>query len=495
MSKFKIFLSHKSKDEALATELADILTEPCSGVLDVYLMEAIPAGKEWFDWIKESVAESSMLLLLFTDETLEWDWCLYEAGLFAGSKAMDCRKVICIHDPKTEQPRQLAHLQSVPADFMPVKRFLENLYLNTPTAWEFDVLAPRAPIDKLATRIVELLLQRAPIKTTRYGKQMEVEVRSSSVGSTEMVVSGDALEIFGLQNKPQPWSVLEKCSAELGHNEWFAELTQILETAREGTRIPRPMRSSFHLPEDVNNREFRPCLYRGEWKHGGSTYFSILFSEEPSLETDRDVARPIANFGELIEGVVDLIDSTPKNTWIKILTLTPALGFLAKSRSEWEKLEKRIEDNKNWIEMVCQTQKDLERWHAAFKGRKTKRNNRANDLIDDDLIKQANVASNRVTGMISRQTFYELPWTDLPDFYLFSNDTRAIIVTPCHLPRFDQPPPERPFDLPYVEMFGSVSNSPSVVRQVQDLQEHYVREAILYAETKTTKAKAVSSGE
>jgi hypothetical protein len=499
MDKFKIFLSHKSQDKILARGLQKILEEPCGNSLDVYLMAEIPAGSNWLDSIKNALASSHMLLLLFTDETLEWDWCLYEAGLFTGLSDAQFHKVICIHDPQTPEPKQLAHLQTVRAEVEPVKQFLKGLYLETDTKWGFrEKLAPKVDRDdfdqlnSLTKRVVELLSHRTPVEDDPFGKQMEVEIESAAaaVESNDTSVSGPALELFGLHGLPS-WKDLRKYCEDIHQTEWLDELGGAITWARSRIHIPRPVKERYYLPHDANQRGYRPCLYRRQLMRTGRLRFSILFSEEPSLTIDRGVAEAITSFVDLVDRIVDLIGSAARNgSRIRFLALTPALGYLAKSQSVWDKLEKQIRANRDRIDMVSQTASDLSLWHAAFNGRQTDRHDDDNrGVINEKLIDAANGVSASVIRDLDPDHYHELPWRAMPSFYLFSSRDRAIVVTPFHLPRLGQSQGSASFS--NVEMFGSVTNDPKIVRQVHDMHDYYVQEARIFAQRK---AKGAASG-
>jgi hypothetical protein len=70
-----------------------------------------------------------MLLLLFTDNTGPWDWCLYEAGLFTQWDD-DQRRIICLHTGR-HPPAPLKHLQLVPALREEIALFLRQLLVET----------------------------------------------------------------------------------------------------------------------------------------------------------------------------------------------------------------------------------------------------------------------------------------------------------------------------------------------------------------------------
>jgi hypothetical protein len=86
-------------------------------------------GADWYKWIKDRLVESRMLLLLFTDNTGPWDWCLYEAGLFTQWDD-DQRRIICLHTGR-HPPAPLKHLQLVPALREEIALFLRQLLVET----------------------------------------------------------------------------------------------------------------------------------------------------------------------------------------------------------------------------------------------------------------------------------------------------------------------------------------------------------------------------
>ena len=93
----KIFISHKKIDADAATAIQKSLERlGTRDRLTVFVSEHITGGTDWFKWIQQSLAESDLLFLLYTDRTEDWDWCMYEAGLFTDLSGPDTRKVVCI---------------------------------------------------------------------------------------------------------------------------------------------------------------------------------------------------------------------------------------------------------------------------------------------------------------------------------------------------------------------------------------------------------------
>ena len=136
MANFTIFISHKvGRDQKTAEALKTILTRPFdrTDVLAVHISEKIVPGHGWKHKIYRWLHESNLLLLLFTDPTLDWNWCLYEAGLFTDlnklNESQDHEpKIVCIYPPGKEAPRPLEHIQGVEGTQRGVQDFLRKLY-------------------------------------------------------------------------------------------------------------------------------------------------------------------------------------------------------------------------------------------------------------------------------------------------------------------------------------------------------------------------------
>ena len=80
-----VFISHKAKDELAAEAIRKALKMRGGNSLEIFVSERIKAGSQWSEEIWKSLKRADWLLLLYTDPSQEWDWCLFEAGFFAGA--------------------------------------------------------------------------------------------------------------------------------------------------------------------------------------------------------------------------------------------------------------------------------------------------------------------------------------------------------------------------------------------------------------------------
>src|SRR5262245_21355811 len=151
--RFRIFVRHKFKNHALAMAVKQAL-EGITPKIECFVSGVdISAGTDWHRWIKESLAQSHLLILLFTKPTAQWDWCLFETGLFVRPDQDEVSAVACLYDPATATPDPLANLQGVPATVAGVSRFLGALCRATwlvSDDWRLGALVPRARPEQLA---------------------------------------------------------------------------------------------------------------------------------------------------------------------------------------------------------------------------------------------------------------------------------------------------------------------------------------------------------
>ncbi len=133
--RFRIFISHKHADAELASVVGTELEGLAPGLIDCWVSgENLTAGMDWNRQIKANLAQSHLLVLLFTAPARIWDWCLFEVGLFIRFEADDVSSVVCLYDPKGAPPGPLSQVQGVAASAEQlVARFLRPLCTTT---WE-----------------------------------------------------------------------------------------------------------------------------------------------------------------------------------------------------------------------------------------------------------------------------------------------------------------------------------------------------------------------
>jgi TIR domain len=145
---FTVFISHKHDDHALALEVKKAL-QGLAGPkpIDCFVSGTdITAGMDWRREIRSVLARSHVLVLLFTAPSKDWDWCLYETGLYCRfEEKTQVSGVVCLFSPGQASPSPLADLQGVPAEIDNVRDFLNLLCHQTwkiSDDWRQGALAP-----------------------------------------------------------------------------------------------------------------------------------------------------------------------------------------------------------------------------------------------------------------------------------------------------------------------------------------------------------------
>ena len=147
--KFTVFISHKHEDHALAIEVKKAVEGLNPKMIECFVSGVdITAGRDWRREIRSALAKSHLLVLLFTAPSKNWDWCLFETGLYTRFDRTEVRSVACLFTPGEAPPSPLTDLQGVPAEAGKVRDFLEHLCRRTwevSDDWRRGALAPAIP--------------------------------------------------------------------------------------------------------------------------------------------------------------------------------------------------------------------------------------------------------------------------------------------------------------------------------------------------------------
>lgn len=289
--RFRIFISHKHEDHALAMTVREAFHSLNAGN-DAPRIECfvsgvdIAAGTDWDRQIRRELSHSHLLVLLFTNPSHNWDWCLFETGLFTRFETDDVHSVVCIFGPGQEPPRPLARLQGVPAQTGHVRRFLERLCRETwqvSDDWRLGAIKPSVPdatLEQLAFRIaaafpesgapsldlypchrVVLDLSEIPEADLHQGRIPE-EARVVTEG--EDATSALTLAVFSFVSGPRrrTWGeLLEALGAT--NSEWRHQLDRRFQAAIE-EKLFTPMIATLRAwdPGRRQLRILKPVLYR-----------------------------------------------------------------------------------------------------------------------------------------------------------------------------------------------------------------------------------------
>jgi hypothetical protein len=141
----QVFVTHKSEDVREVRRFINILRPyDAAERLKFVLVEDMPYGENYRQFIHQNAIEANVLFFLMISPAPEWEWCIYEAGLFAGSRSQDSTKnIITFLNPSIHTlPLPLEHLQAVRTNQDDVERFLRQFYGTT------DLTGVEPPINR-----------------------------------------------------------------------------------------------------------------------------------------------------------------------------------------------------------------------------------------------------------------------------------------------------------------------------------------------------------
>jgi hypothetical protein len=152
--KFCVFVSHKHDDHKCAVTVKTELERlGGSGRIECFVSGSdLSAGSDWNAKIRSQLLKSHLLVLLFTEPSQNWDWCLYEAGLFSSLGAAEDLSVVCLYHPQGASPRPLSNLQGVLVQDDAVQRFLNQLCKETwriAREWRLGALVPEVSCESI----------------------------------------------------------------------------------------------------------------------------------------------------------------------------------------------------------------------------------------------------------------------------------------------------------------------------------------------------------
>jgi hypothetical protein len=284
MSEYRVFISHKKQDEASAIAIRDALAQ-FSGDLTFFISgDNIHAGEDWQVRLRTELKESDLLLLLFTEPTRDWDWCLYEVGLFSTLDSDVDEPVVCIYPTDGEPPSPLVSLQGVPAARDKVASFVRSFIKTTDITNRSRPLNANINEDQIGAT-ADLICSQFEANVQPYYMCHRVlldlagdfhDYQSIPLEARVLEASEGTKALFGRLGGPLTWGELVDSHAREGAR-WLDELNRVFSDACAG-RVSSITTHTFR----ANDRShiFRPELYRVDKKGRRPTAAVIMFTQE-----------------------------------------------------------------------------------------------------------------------------------------------------------------------------------------------------------------------
>lgn len=307
--KVRIFLSYKLEDEKRANLLETALRSAGEGRIDVFRARKIPLGTDWHKSICQNIANSDILLLLYTDDSRNWMWCLFECGMFLRSVKKIENPLICLHHPEAKLPDPLSHLKSFPGTRENARELLKyilhvyphkrGLPLINPDLFEPDE-AHRQLLDLCCNQIMMAIGEKAEqhyvheawMKTTTRLDGV-IEHKDDRGRNTydlrpdvEVEVSPQLSAILGLHQTRLSWGKLSKVSTStVNDDRWLPALCRIIFEFMQPNGTCANGRSMLQMfRSNIDRRLYRPYVHQADRHADGGCCFHVHFMEESCLD-------------------------------------------------------------------------------------------------------------------------------------------------------------------------------------------------------------------
>jgi TIR domain len=295
--KLRVFLSYKRAQHA---DVAHLLRKSLEGLgankVEVFLDEVkIEAGQDWFDSIKKSLKSANCLVLLVPDDSDEREWPIFEAAFFAG-RMLPGERLICLHHPTVQVPRQLVAFHGHKADAAGVEKLLRRLLMEPGVVPGLDPINPSSEpfLQGLAASVADAFSGPARLKPRATMNFVTLELsRPGEFTSQQDLLRSKIIAAQGLDDMffyagNIPCELQTVLDARNGiaqrHDVWLAELTDCIREIIAHRRAEVPF-AKFSTPDGKQN--FRPVVSEIEEDETGATHrLKIVFGEHLTGVTD-----------------------------------------------------------------------------------------------------------------------------------------------------------------------------------------------------------------
>lgn len=328
--KIKIFISHKTTDEEAAKTIETRLSALGGKHIEVNYAPNLTFGLPWPDQLREQVRVAHWFILLLPDPSFDWDWVLFETGMFR-AQMVPGNRLICLHHETADPPNQIAEFHAVKAQQEKIVELLKDLFTRPNAVPGMKPINPKA--DKLLTETAKEIRELVSPPHDRRRHRFEPFVRIKSnlptdpqelkdlalegiekllneatldwISDQDPGTNRRALDIFGkLPPQPQTWGQLvSKVAKKEGADpRWLEELCAAIKEAAKRDRFA-PIQATFRAA-DEHKKVYRPILYAVErFPDGLIAAFLVVFVEDVGGTVTEPTHVPKKGYVELISSI------------------------------------------------------------------------------------------------------------------------------------------------------------------------------------------------
>jgi hypothetical protein len=331
-AEYKVFFSHKVKDDTAINSIKNLIEARFERVR-CFMSKNIEKGTNWRQAIAEELTDSSFLVLVFTDPTEDWAWCLYETGFFDAltrfPNEMHTRRIYCLHHASNPPPSPIADLQTTKANLEDISRWLKELFKHTGQTKE--ILWNDIP--QIASQICELFEQEN--KSIYSAKSVGISVRCCPLTSPDdlpddTIIEGDRRlmeEVFGTNTGKIDWKSVKERFAEFPDSSEanlnaLKEISHSIYKIYDNSRV-RAIQGTIFVEQGP--KRYRPVISYAKELASGRIFCEILLIEE--------VGGPLQNVDRQLGALLTSIRMAVRIRWeiIRPFALVAKIELLARN--------------------------------------------------------------------------------------------------------------------------------------------------------------------
>jgi hypothetical protein len=263
-NRINIFFSYKFKDEAVASAVVKQIRGISGEKLSITYAKEFETGKDYRDKILRATRNANWFILLLPDPTDDWDWCLYESGLFRAKKLPGDR-LICIHYKDNKIPDQISNFNAVAASKEKLAVFLHELFRMPNPVPGMNAINAALDVESIAGIIESVVLPPLSLKTVPFHEFVSVSICDDNplainddLNEMEIIdASPGKLPLFRKIDRPDTWGDLTDQVTDDNEGYWRTELRRAICAARD-KNIPDDIHASFI---GCNGKYYLPVLH------------------------------------------------------------------------------------------------------------------------------------------------------------------------------------------------------------------------------------------
>lgn len=289
-----VFFSYKKKDELAAKTLVDLLRSKSAGKVKIVYQKDFTedyVGKRWRAKIREEIHRANWFILLFPDPSDDWDWCLFETGLFE-AQLTSADRLICLHHPDTKIPNPIEGYHAVSATIPEVEKFLRMIFLKDNPVYGLEPIndsMDQQEITELAKIIVDAIRppQKCLFRQTyepwvelKFENPSDLQSKDDLDRALVQDANREALSLFDFIQKPPTWGKLRSGLPEDKEDDrWREELFHVIRKIIGGRQFS-PVQAVFQTKDGRLIRPVACAVDRVGSIDGPIEVFHITFNEE-----------------------------------------------------------------------------------------------------------------------------------------------------------------------------------------------------------------------